>query len=50
MGDVWSWAPPRRFTYVDSLADVVPEAFLERYLARLHAGFLEPGGVLVVGS
>ncbi len=48
--NVWSWVPPRRFTYVYSLADVVPEEFLARYLPRLHAEFLEPGGVLIVGS
>ena len=48
--NVWSWAAPRRFTYVYSLADVVPPEFLSRYLRRLYEQLVEPGGVLIVGS
>ncbi len=48
--NVWSWVPPQRFTYVYTLADVVPESFLAAYLGRLVAEFVEPGGVLIVGS
>ena len=50
IANVWSWVPPRRFTYVYTLADVVPESFLRAYLRRLAAEFVESGGVLIVGS
>jgi hypothetical protein len=48
--NVWSWLPPRRFTYVYTLADVVPETHLQSYLRRLLARAVEPDGLLIVGS
>jgi SAM-dependent methyltransferase len=50
VGNAWSWSPPRRFTYVYSLADVVPLTHLGPYLSRLRREFLEPRGRLIVGS
>jgi len=49
-GNVWTWVPPRRFTFVYSLADVVPRPLLGRYVRRLYSKFLEPGGILIMGS
>ncbi len=48
--DVWSWEPPRRFTHVYTLADVVPETHLQAYLQRLLDRAVEPDGTLIVGS
>ncbi|MCP4007063.1 MAG: methyltransferase domain-containing protein [bacterium] len=48
--NVWSWIPPRRFDFVYTLADVVPEEFLGPYLRRLRTDFLEPSGRLIIGS
>lgn len=50
VGDAWSWAPPRRFTYVYSLVDVVPPTHLRSYLHRVRREFLLPHGRLIVGS
>jgi SAM-dependent methyltransferase len=50
VGNAWSWSPPRRFTYVYSVADVVPLTHLGSYLSRLRREFIEPGGRLIVGS
>jgi SAM-dependent methyltransferase len=49
-GNAWSWEPPRRFRYVYSLLDVVPESHLRAYVARLVERLVEPDGVLVLGS
>jgi hypothetical protein len=49
-GNAWSWQPPRRFTYVYTLADVVPPTLLGAMLRRMHADFVEPGGRLIVGA
>ena len=48
--NVWSWSPPRRFTYVYTLADVVPRSHLSPYLERLLTTAVESGGFLIVGS
>jgi SAM-dependent methyltransferase len=50
VGNAWDWVPPRRYRYVYSVHDCVPEAFLERYVARLLADVAEPGGRLIVGA
>jgi SAM-dependent methyltransferase len=50
VGNAWDWAPPRRFAFVYTLADVVPVGHLEEYLRRAHREFVEPGGRLIVGS
>jgi SAM-dependent methyltransferase len=50
VGNAWSWTPPQRFTYVYTLADLVPRTHLGSYLARLRREFLVSGGRLIVGS
>jgi SAM-dependent methyltransferase len=50
VGNAWSWQPPRRFRYVNSLIDVVPDTYLRACLGRLAERFVEPGGVLILGS
>lgn len=50
VGNAWSWSPHRRFTYVYTLADVVPLTHLRPFLSRLWHEFLEPDGRLIVGS
>jgi len=50
VGNAWSWSPPQRFTYVYTLADVVPLSHFSAYLRRLQREFVEPGGRLIVGS
>jgi len=44
------WRPPRRFRYVYTLADCVPESALREYVFRLLERAVEPGGRLIVGS
>jgi trans-aconitate methyltransferase len=50
VGNAWSWSPPRRFTYVYIVADIVPFTHLGSHLRRLLCEFVEPGGRLIVGS
>lgn len=50
VGNAWSWQPPRRFDFVYSLYDCVPESFLEEYLRGLLARVVAPGGRLIVGA
>jgi hypothetical protein len=50
VGNAWSWTPPCRFTFVYTLADVVPPSHLGDYLRRAEGELVEPGGRLIVGS
>jgi hypothetical protein len=50
VGNAWDWLPPRRFRYVYTLTDYVPEAYLREYLARLLDLFLQKDGTLIVGA
>ncbi len=50
VADAWDWRPPRRFRYVYSLSDCVPQALLGEYVRRLAAGCVEPGGTLIIGA
>lgn len=49
-GNAWDWEPPRRYHYVYSLWDCVPEEFLGHYVGRLFDRFVEPGGRLILGA
>jgi SAM-dependent methyltransferase len=49
-GNAWDWNPPRRFRYVYSLCDCVPEDFLEEYVGRLLGRFVASGGRLILGA
>ncbi len=50
MANAWDWRPPRRFRYVYSLYDNVPEDLLAPYVQRLLDSVVEPGGRLIVGA
>jgi SAM-dependent methyltransferase len=48
--NAWEWQPPRRFRFVYTLIDCVPEEFGAVYVARLLDRAVEPGGRLIVGA
>ena len=50
VGNAWDWIPPRRFRYVYTLTDCVPETHLREYLARLLDLFVQEDGTLIVGA
>jgi hypothetical protein len=50
VANAWEWEPPRKFTHVYTLDDVVPPGFLDEHLARLHDIAVEPAGRLIVGA
>jgi len=45
-----AWDPRRRFRYVYTLYDNVPEELLASYVQRLLERVVEPGGRLIVGA
>ena len=50
VGNAWTWQPPRRFRYVYSLYDCVPEQHAADYVRRLAERFVAPGGRLILGA
>jgi SAM-dependent methyltransferase len=46
----WDWRPGRRFRYVYTLSDCVPQEMLRQYAGRLLSRLVEPHGRLIVGS
>jgi len=50
VGNAWSWQPPRRFDFVYSLYDCVPETYLEDYVRGLLARVVAPAGRLILGA
>ena len=48
--NAWDWVPPRRFRYVYTMTDLVPERLLKDYLLRVKDQFIEEGGRLIVGG
>ncbi len=50
VGNAWTWRPPRRFRYVYSLYDCVPEQYAADYVRRLAERFVWPGGRLIIGA
>ena len=50
VANAWDWRPPRRFRYVYSLYDNVPEELIAPYVERLLEHVVEPGGRLIVGA
>lgn len=50
VANAWDWEPPRRFRYVYTLYDCVPESFLAEYVRRLLDRVAAPGGRLTVGA
>jgi SAM-dependent methyltransferase len=50
VANAWDWRPPRRFRYVYTLHDCVPEQLLEEYVDRLLRRYVDPGGTLAIGA
>jgi SAM-dependent methyltransferase len=50
VANAWDWQPPRRFRYVYTLHDCVPVEFLEEYVQRLSARYVDDGGRLIIGA
>jgi len=50
VANAWDWLPPRRYRYVYTLWDCVPEAWLAEFVARLIERYVEPGGRLILGA
>jgi SAM-dependent methyltransferase len=50
VANTWEWQPPRRYRYVYSVHDCVPEQFLQAYVARLLRDVVAPGGLLILGA
>lgn len=48
--NAWDWTPLRKFDYVYTLADNVPESFTTDFLHRLLERCVTPGGLLIVGA
>jgi hypothetical protein len=48
--NAWDWIPPRRFRYVYTLYDCVPESHLDAYIDRLLKRAVEKDGKLIVGA
>jgi hypothetical protein len=48
-GNVVDWQPPRRFTYVRTGLEYVPDAHAPGLIARLRQDFLERRGRLLIG-
>jgi hypothetical protein len=49
VANAWDWQPPRRYRYVYTLADCVPEGMEREFFARLFDRAVERGGRLIVG-
>ncbi|HSP55561.1 MAG TPA: methyltransferase domain-containing protein [Dehalococcoidia bacterium] len=50
MANGWDWRPDRRFRYVYTLYDCVPEPMLVPHVRRLLRRVVEPGGRLIIGA
>ncbi len=50
VGNAWNWMSPRRFRYVYTMTDFVPDAFLKDYLVRMIKHYVEADGFLIVGA
>jgi len=50
IANAWDWRPDRRFRYVYTLYDNVPETLLAPYLRRLLDRVVDPGGRLIAGA
>ena len=48
--NAWEWTPPRRFDFVYTLYDCVPQELLPDYIHRLLEFYVASGGTLIVGA
>jgi SAM-dependent methyltransferase len=49
VGNAWDWRPPRKYRYVYSLCDCVPESYFGEYCRRVLDRMVEREGKLIVG-
>jgi SAM-dependent methyltransferase len=49
VGNAWDWRPPRRYRYVYSLCDCVPEDYFPEYCHRLLDRVASGGGKVIFG-
>ncbi len=50
VGNAWDWVPPRKFQYVYTMTDFVPDVFLKDYLIHVMQNYVEKDGFLIVGA
>jgi hypothetical protein len=50
IANAWEWSPPRKFRYVYTLYDCVPDGLLSEYIRHLLARCVERGGTLILGA
>jgi hypothetical protein len=50
VGNAWDWTPPKRFHYVYTMIDFVPEDLLKDYITRLANLYVADPGILIVGD
>jgi SAM-dependent methyltransferase len=50
VGNAWNWRPPRRYRYVYTLHDCVPQEYLAEYVHRVVQRMVAPGGRLILGA
>lgn len=50
IANLWAWQPPRRYRYVYTLIDCVPDEHGQEYVRRLLDRAVEPGGRLIIGD
>jgi SAM-dependent methyltransferase len=50
VGNAWEWIPPRKFRYVYTLCDCVPDDFFCEYLRRLLTHYVTKPGRVIVGA
>ncbi len=48
--NAWDWHPPRKFRYVYTLHDCVPESYLSTFIEKILERFVENDGTLIVGA
>lgn len=50
VGNAWTWIPPRRFDFVRTELDIVPEGLRQAFVKRLLTDFVQPDGRLLVAE
>ncbi len=48
--NAWDWHPPRKFSYVYTLNDCVPENYLSEYIKNILERYVKNNGILIVGA
>lgn len=50
VANAWEWIPPKKFRYVYTLHDHVPNEFFTNYVIHLLSHYVEPDGILIIGA